>query len=67
MRVNTWLLLCFINSVKVTVEKSRGSMEKPSPKESVKGADTVLRGSLRALEKFSVGKLKAAKRRRSSP
>ena len=67
MRVNTWLLLCFINSVKVTVENPRGSMKKPSPKDSVKGADTVLRGSLRSLEKFSECKLKAAKPRRRGP
>ena len=31
-------------------------MEKLSPKESVEGADTVLRGSVRAPEGFSEGK-----------
>ena len=36
-------------SVKATVENLRGSVEKLSPKESVKGADTVLRGSYSTL------------------
>ena len=47
------------NSVKATVENPRGSVEKLSPKESVEGADTVLRGSLRAPEGFSEGKPEA--------
>ena len=42
-------------------------MEKLSPKESVEGADTVLRGSVRALEGFSEGKPEAAKPRGRSP
>ena len=41
--------------MKATVENPRGSVEKLSPKESVKGAHTVLRGSLRAPEGFSGG------------
>ena len=36
-------------------------MEKLSPKESVKGADTVLRGSVRAPKGFSEGKPEGAK------
>ena len=36
-------------------------MEKLYPKESVKGAHTVLRGSVRAPEGFSEGKPRAAK------
>ena len=42
-------------------------MEKLSPKESVEGADTVLRGSVRAPKKFSEGKPEAAKPRGRSP
>ena len=42
-------------------------MEKLSPKESVVGADTVLRGSVRAPEGFSEGKPEAAKPRGCSP
>ena len=38
-------------------------MEKLSPKESVKGGDTVLWGSVRAPEGFSEGKPRAAKPR----
>ena len=38
-------------------------MEKLPPKESVKGADTVIRGSVRAPEGFSQGKPEAAKPR----
>ena len=45
-------------SVKATVENPRGSVEKLSPKESVEGADTVQRGSVRASRDF----LKANKR-----
>jgi len=55
------------NSLKATVENPRGSVEKLSPKESVEGADTVLRGSVRALKGFSEGKPKAAKPRGRSP
>ena len=36
--------------LKASVENPRGSVEKLSPKESVEGADTVLRGSVRAPE-----------------
>ena len=42
-------------------------MEKLSPKESVEGAHTVLRGSVRAPEGFSEGKPEAAKQRGRSP
>ena len=42
--------------VKATVENPRGSVEKLSLKESVEGADTVLRGSVRAPKGFSEGK-----------
>ena len=42
-------------------------MEKLSPKESVEGARTVLRGSVRALKVFSEGKPKAVKPRGRSP
>ena len=42
-------------------------MEKLSPNESVEGANTVLRGSVRAPEGFSEGKPKAAKPRGRSP
>ena len=53
--------------MKATVENSRGSMEKLSPKESVEGANTLLRGSVRAPEGFSEGKPEAAKPRGRSP
>ena len=53
--------------MKATVENPRGSVEKLSPKESVEGADTVLRGSVRAPEGFSEGKPEAAKSRGRSP
>ena len=56
-----------VGSVKATVENPRGSVEKLSPKESVEGADTVLRGSVRAPERFSEGKPEAAKPRGRSP
>ena len=49
--------------LKATVENPRGSVEKLSPKESVEGAHTVLRGSVRAPEGFSEGKPEAAKPR----
>ena len=42
-------------------------MEKLAPKESVEGADTVLRDSVRAPEGFSEGKPKATKPRGCSP
>ena len=41
--------------------------EKMSPKDSVEGADTLLRGSVRALNGFSDGEPKAAKPRGRSP
>ena len=43
--------------MKATVENPRGSVEKLSPKESVEGADTVLRGSVRAPEENPEGAL----------
>ena len=49
--------------VKATVENTRGSVDKLSPKESVEGANAVLRGSVRAPEGFSEGKPEAAKPR----
>ena len=49
--------------MKANVENPRGSVEKLSPKESVEGADTVLRGSVRAPEGFSEDKPEAAKAR----
>ena len=48
-------------SLKATVENLRGRVEKLSPKESAEGADTVLRGSVRAPKGFSEGKPEAAK------
>ena len=42
-------------------------MEKLSPKESVEGADTVLRESVRAPKGFSEGKPEAGKPRGRSP
>ena len=39
--------------MKATVENPRGIVAKLSPKESVDGVDTVLRGSVRAPEEFS--------------
>ena len=53
--------------MQVTVENPRGSVEKLSPKDSVEGAYTVLRGSARAPEGFYEGKPKAAKSRGRSP
>ena len=41
--------------LKATVENLRGSVVKLSPKESVEGGDTALRGSVRVLEGFSEG------------
>ena len=54
-------------SLKVTVENPRGSVGKLSPKEIFEGANTVLRGSVRAPKGFSEGKSKAAKPRGRSP
>ena len=53
--------------MKATVENPRGSEEKLSPKESDEGADTVLKGVVRALEGFSKGKPKAANRGGAAP
>ena len=53
--------------MKATVENPRGSVVKLSPKESVKGGDTGLKGSVRAPEGFSEGKPEAAKPRGRSP
>ena len=47
--------------------KSRGSVEKLSPKESVDGGNTALRGSVRTPKVFSKGKTKAVKPRGRSP
>ena len=48
-------------SVKATVENPRGSVEKLSSKESVEGANTGLRGSVRAPEGLFEGKPEAEK------
>ena len=61
------MLATYTASLKATVENPRGTVEKLSPKESVKGADTVLSGSVRTLKMFSEGKPKAAKPRGRSP
>ena len=53
--------------MKVTVENPRGSVKKLSSKESVEGADTVLRGSVRAPEVLSKGKPEAEKPRGRRP
>ena len=53
--------------LKAKVENPKDSVEKLSPKESVKGAITMLRGSVRAPERFSQGKPEAAKPRGRSP
>ena len=45
------------------VKNPWGRVKKLCPKESVKGADTVLRGSARTPEEFSEGKPEAAKPR----
>ena len=53
-----------INMLWKRLLKIRGAVwKKLSPKESVKGANTVLRGRVRAPEGFSEGKTKAAKSR----
>ena len=54
-------------TMKATVENPRGRVEKLSPKESVQGGDTALRGSVRASEGFSEYKPKAAKPRGLRP
>ena len=54
-------------SLKATVENPRGSVEKLSPKESVEGGDTALRGSVRAPEGFFKDKPEAAKLSGRSP
>ena len=55
------------DSWKATGENPRGSVKKLSPEEIVKGADTVLRRSVRAPVGFSEGKPEAAKPRGRSP
>ena len=55
------------DSLKATVENPTGSVEKLSPKESVVGTKTVLRGSVRAPKGFSKGKPEASKPRGRSP
>ena len=50
-------------SLKSTVENPRGSVAKLSPEESVEGANTVLRGSVRAPK----GKPEAEKPRGAAP
>ena len=51
-------------SLEAIVENPRGSVEKLSPKESVEGTDTVLRGSVK---RFSKGKPEDAEPRGRSP
>ena len=53
--------------LKASVENPRGSGEKLSSKKSIKGADTVPRGSVRAPKGFAEGKPEAAKPRGRSP
>ena len=53
--------------MKASVENPRGNVEKLSPKESVQGANTLLRGSARAPEGFSEGKPEAAIPRAQPP
>ena len=47
-----------LGHVKATLENMKGSVDILFPKESVEGAHTVLRGSVRAQEGFSKGKPK---------
>ena len=54
-------------TMKLTVENLRDSVEKLSPEESVKGANTVVRGSVRAPKGYSKGKPEAAKSRGAAP
>ena len=56
-----------LNSLKANVENPRGSVEKLSPTESVEGADTVLRGSVRVPKIFSEGNPEASRPRGRSP
>ena len=51
----------------MTGENPRGSLEKKSPKESVEGADTVLRSSVWAPEGFSLGQIRGCKTERALP
>ena len=53
--------------MKATVENPRGSVGKLSPKESVEGADTVLRGSVRAPEENPEGALTLPRSTVSAP
>ena len=53
--------------MKGIVENPRGSVKKLSPKESVEGGHTVLRGSVRAPKGLFAGKPKATKPRGRSP
>ena len=53
--------------MKATVDNLRGSVETLSPKESVEGANTVLRAIVRTLEGFSEDKPEASKPRGHSP
>ena len=53
--------------MKATVENQRGSVEKLSSKESIKGAQTVLRDRVRLPKGFTEGKPEAAKPRGRSP
>ena len=64
--VNDWDLGEDYHLLKATVENTRGCVEILSPKESVKGTHTVLRGSVRAPKGFSDGKPEAAKPREPS-
>ena len=53
--------------MRATVENLMGSVEKLSPQGSVKGANTVLRGSVRAPEGLSEGKPETAEPRGQKP
>ena len=53
--------------MKANVENLRGSVEKWSPKESVEGPDTVLRGSVRAPEENHEGTLTLTRSTVSAP
>ena len=59
--------LGWLGSLKETVEKQRSSVKKLFREESIKGSDTVLRGSVRAPEGFFSVKPMAAKPRGRSP
>ena len=62
-QLNLTLLPIEVGGLKATVENPRGSVEKLSLNESVKGANTVLKGSVGAPGGFPKGKLEAAKPR----